>query len=189
MNSEGPLLAALTRRLADCPADFLGEPRIGSAGVVPVAAVVSDLVQDLGGKPLSAKTAAPFLSQNAKQDRNRLSLTLIACWLLHDEWFLQQQAAPTRDKPLADGVYAFLTSGLAELSAATTANKFISDPDRREELVRLGLKDLGLRPQGETVAQAQDRLSTLSSVERQRVMRAARQAEERARAIREAMAR
>jgi len=68
------------------------------------------------------------------------------------------------------------------------APSFVRDPDRREELVRLCLRDLGLRPAGETVAQAQDRLATLNTAERQRVLQAARQAEERARAIREAMA-
>jgi hypothetical protein len=55
--------------------------------------------------------------------------------------------------------------------------------------VRVALARVGLRPAGETIAQAQDRLMTLSSAERQRVMRAARAAEERARAIREALAR
>ena len=182
MKDEGPPLETLTRRLADCPSDFLAEPSIGSTGLVSVPAVVSDLLQDLGGQPLSAQQIAPFQSQDAKRDRNRLSLTLIGCWLLHDEWFIKQNrfANPARQ---------FFTAGLAELSAVTPAQKFVSDPDRREELVRLGLKDLGLRPQGETVAQAQDRLTTLSSVERQRVVRAARQAEERARAIREALVR
>ena len=55
-------------------------------------------------------------------------------------------------------------------------------------MVRLCLRDLGLRPEGETEAQAQDRLTTLSTAERSRVLAAARQAEERARAVREAMA-
>jgi hypothetical protein len=65
----------------------------------------------------------------------------------------------------------------------------INDPDRREELVRLCLKGLGLIPQGESAAQAADRLTTLDSVERDRVIRETRQAEARAREIREAMAR
>ncbi len=63
-----------------------------------------------------------------------------------------------------------------------------SDPDRREELSRLCLRALNLRPAGETAAQAQDRLTTLNTVERQHVIAAARAAEERARQIREAMA-
>ena len=65
----------------------------------------------------------------------------------------------------------------------------VTDPDRREELARLALARLGFRPAGETVAQAQDRLTTLNSAERARVMKAAQVAEQRARQIREALAR
>ena len=46
-----------------------------------------------------------------------------------------------------------------------------------------------LRPAGESVAQAQDRLTALSSIERNRLLAASRAAEERSRAIREALAR
>jgi hypothetical protein len=81
-----------------------------------------------------------------------------------------------------------LSNGLLELAKLNKAPQFVTDPDRREELVRMTLNQLGLRPQGETVAQAQDRLITLSTTERQRVLRAARAAEERAREIRTAMA-
>jgi hypothetical protein len=51
------------------------------------------------------------------------------------------------------------------------------------------LRALDLRPAGESVVQAQDRLTTLDSVERVRVIKEARAAEERARKIREEMAR
>ena len=67
------------------------------------------------------------------------------------------------------------------------APQLVSDPDRREELARLCLRALGLLPAGETAAQAQDRLTTLSTAERQRVIREAREAERRAQKIREAM--
>jgi hypothetical protein len=67
--------------------------------------------------------------------------------------------------------------------------KFVTDPERREELARFSLARLGFRPQGETRAQAEDRLSSLSAAERARVLTAARAAEERARAVREALAR
>lgn len=181
MTEEGPLLEILTRRLTECPADFLAEPRIGKSGAVHVEAVVVDLLRDLGGEPLTKGQAALFQSKDARQDRNRLSLTLIACWLLHDEWFRNQ-------KRFAAQVYLFLSEGLTELAGLIPAPRFVSDPDRREELARLCLRQLGLRPAGESAAQAQDRLTTLNTAERQRVIRAAREAEERARAIREAMA-
>ena len=184
MEQEGPPLLSLTRRLAECPADFMADPLIGKVGVVPVAAVVSDLIRDLGGAPLTSLQAAVFQPQDAKKYRNYLSLVLIACWLLHDDWFRHQKQFAARSV-----VPKFLSGAVAELAGSTPATKFVSDPDRREELVRVCLSELGLRPAGESVAQAHDRLATLNTAERQRVIRAARQAEERARAIREAMAR
>lgn len=60
----------------------------------------------------------------------------------------------------------------------------MSDPDRREELARITLRALGLPVAGETPAQSEDRLSTVDSVHRQEVLVAAREAEERAAAIR-----
>ena len=51
------------------------------------------------------------------------------------------------------------------------------------------LARLRFRPQGESVAQATDRLSALSGIERKRLLAASRAAEARARAIREALIR
>ena len=184
MNQAGPALETLLRRLAETPADFLALPRIGSTGSVPVAAVLSDLLRSLGAQPLTQAQTQEFQA-NGEMNINRQSLILLACWLLNDTCF--QQAAAFRD--LSAPIMQLLTGSLSELAALTPADKFVSDPDRREELARLCLMDLGLRPAGESLAQAQDRLNTLSSVERQRVIGAARQAEERSRAIREEMAR
>ena len=182
MEREGPPLEALIRRLAECPADFLAEPRIGTAGMVHCAAVVSDLLADLGGAPLRTPETAAFQGSRRREDRNRLRVVLVAAWLLHDDWFRARArfAAPARK---------FLEEGVAELAALVPADQLVADPDRREELARTCLRALGLRPVRETVAQAQDRLTTLNSAERQRVIREARAAEERARQVREAMAR
>jgi hypothetical protein len=185
MKSEGPQLESLTRRLAECPVDFLGEPRSAKGqGQVDVAAVVFDLLRDLGGRVLSRKEAEEFLLKNpkSKDERNHLRLVLITSWLLHDIWFR------TRGH-FDEKAYQLLTEGLKELARLIDPPKFVSDPDRREELSRLCLKGLDLRPAGETLEQAQDRLTTLDSVERVKVVKAAREAEERARLIREEMAR
>jgi len=61
--------------------------------------------------------------------------------------------------------------------------------DRREELVRVLLASIDVRPAGETIEQSFDRKATLDSVERSKVMQATIAAEKRAREIREAMAR
>ena len=89
---------------------------------------------------------------------------------------------------LADRALALLRDGLDAVARVVSAEKFVSDSDRREELARLALGALSLRPAGETDAQAADRLTTLSSAERQTVVQAARAAEDRARAVRAAIA-
>jgi hypothetical protein len=185
MEEEGPLLESLTRRLAECPADFLAEPRDSSGnGAVYVAAVVYDLIRDLGGAPLTKEQLAAFEFKNrkSKEDRNRLRVTLVASWLLHDAWFLYRGQ-------FAAQAYFFLTEGLKDLASLTQVEALVADPDRREELARLCLKALNLRPAGESEAQAEDRLVTLDSVERSRVVRETRVAEERARLVREELAR
>jgi len=179
MNEEGPQLETLTRRLSECPSEFLGDEK------VVTAAVVSDLLRDLGAaESLTMQQAAAFgygAKKNVKGHEKHLRIVLIACWLLHDAWFLQNKKH--------NGVLTLLKSGLTDLSELVQPEKFVTDADRREELARVCLKGLGLRPQGETLAQAQDRLATLNSVERARVIQEAKAAEERARAIREEMAR
>jgi hypothetical protein len=185
MMEEGPLLETLTRRLAECPADFLAEPRDESGkGAIHVAAVVYDLVRDLGGAPLTDKEASAFelQSKRPRAEVNRLRVVLVACWLLYDPWFRSRGRFAQEARP-------FLSGGLDELAAIAQAGQLVADADRREELARLCLKALGLRPAGETAEQAEDRLATLDSVERSRVIREARAAEERARKIREEMAR
>jgi hypothetical protein len=188
MEIEGPPLESLTRRLAECPPEFLDEPYIKvtnkkTKGRVLVSAVVNDLIVELGGSSLTPAQLEQYsTAYDIPRTRNRLKLILIGCWLLHDPWFRQQNA-------LAQTAYDLLATGLDELADLTTARKFITEPDRREELARLCLKALNFRPAGETEAQAQDRLATLNTAERQRVIKAAREAEERAQQIREAMAR
>jgi hypothetical protein len=181
MRDEGPELEALTRRLAECPADILAEPRTGGGGVVHVDAVVSDLLLALGGEPLDEEGAAPFrVGRPDRGVRNRLRLVLVAAWLLHDPWF----AARGR---FAGAARPFLVSGLDALATLVDAPQCVNDPDRREELARRALAALGLRPAGETAAQAQDRLTTLDSVERKQVIATARSVQEHARKIWEAL--
>jgi hypothetical protein len=181
MQRIGPPLEVLTRRLIETPADFLDEPRIGSSGTVHVAALVNDLMQRLDRRP-PAPALARFWSRDAQADRNRLALTMIVAWLLADEWFRTAGASQ-------DALVALLDQGVGELALATPAHRFVTDPDRREELARIVLARLDARPEGETIAQATDRLSGLSGTERRRLLEASRASEQRARLIREALAR
>lgn len=181
MKEEGPLIESLTRRIAETPAEFLLAPRIGAEGDVHVPAIVYDTLRRRG-IAIPLPDLAVFAGRDPKADRVRLSITLLACWLLADDGL---ELVPN---DLA-GVLTLLRDDATELAVHGTAARILQDPDRREELARLTLARLGLRPAGETIAQAQDRLTTLSSAERERVLKASRQAEERARAIRAALVR
>jgi hypothetical protein len=72
--------------------------------------------------------------------------------------------------------------------AESSAVEWHGDPKRREEIVRSLLAVLELIPEGETEAQADDRLTRVSSAQRKRLLAAAREAEARAEVVREALA-
>lgn len=177
MQQEGPALAALLHRVAECPPSFLGEPRIGTHGEISVEAVVSDLLARIANRPVPRSAGAEF-SPTAIEERNRLRLVLIASWVLADPWFQGRREIELR-------ILATLRTDIAALAAVEQADQFVTDPDRREELVRRCLAGAGLRPAGESETQARDRCTALDSVERARVMRESREAQERARKVRE----
>jgi len=193
-SSEGPLLQQLTRRLAETPADMLAEPAVGNKAGVETGSVAGDVLRGLGLLNPDARWLAGLHPEKAdKNQRNFLRVMLVANWLLADPWF------PGKANP-AEAQNWLYGSSIAELAALTTADVFVKDDDRREELVRLCLKALGFVPQGEKEVQAQDRLESISSVERQRVVAASRkiqdaarkrraEEEERARKVREEMQR
>lgn len=181
MQRSGPPLETLLRRLADTPQEFLDEPRIGAAGQVSVPAVVNDLLARIASRaPVVALQR--FQGRDRASDRNRLMVALVMAWLLADDWFESARL------PQVELIRVLADTG-AELAACAGALNYVEDPERREELARLTLARLGLRPAGETPEQASDRLSAISASERKRLLEASRAAEARARAIREALVR
>lgn len=172
-----PRLETLVRRLADCPAEFLLDLPAEEAGMVVPSAVVADVLAPLGGSLTPGEAIA--LSASGKAAHRRVRLTMAAAWLLADESFAGLPGTGPKAKE-------FLLS-LGPLSEAAEPVKFVTDPDRREELARLALRALGLRPAGETAAQAEDRLAALDSLETRRTAEQAKAAQERARAVMEAM--
>jgi len=180
MNQEGPTLERLLRRLIETPADFLADPQtISGRGIVHVPAVVSDSLELHGNYGTDVGSLAPEDSTTA---RRSAGISLLLCWLLADPE-LVSQCIP------AEELHTLLTEGASDLASQNTAAKYRDDSERREEMIRFALARLDLRPSGETLTQAQDRLTTLSSIERNRVLAASRAAEQRTRDIREALAR
>ena len=146
-----------------------------------VAALVNDAFKKYGHQ-LSIDELRLFEGVDQATDRNRLKLVSLAVWLLNDAWFAQVDLQSSE-------LLTFLNASITQLAESTKANKCVEDSDRREEFVRYFLARLDYRPEGESEAQAKDRLSALSSTERQRLLDESRDAEKRAREIRQALAR
>jgi hypothetical protein len=181
MKLVGPEITVLTHRLAECPPDCyetpLGPRTRNKSVALDVIAIVSDHFRDLGIELDAIANPIELIGKlNARQQR----MVLIATWLLRDPWLMENSDAAL--------VSALLTRGLTEMAEVVVPESTITDPDRREELARICLRELGMRPSGETEQQALDRLNTLDSAERVRVISKTRAAEARARKIREAMA-
>lgn len=177
---EGPALEQLTRRLAETPAPFLEEPRLSGRGAVEVAALVHDL-QRMHGHPADFEELLALQQGDPAKWRNPRQVTQLLCWLLADPGLLGQ---------FSKGLLLDLLVRQAnQLAALHPARSYVDEEERREELARASLRAAGLRPLGESEAVAADRWLSVSSQERQRLAHASRAAEERARQIREALAR
>lgn len=171
MNSEGPPLETLLRRIAETPPDFLAGPS--------AAALAHDVLRR-AGRSVPPNALAP-LRATAEKKRERLAVAALLTWLLDEPSLAALALDP-------EAIVALLVEGASGLGDAAHARQYVEDPERREELARVTLARLGLRPAGETIAQAEDRLTGVSGAERKRVIIAARAAEARARKIREQLA-
>jgi len=187
MKDSGPPLAPLLRRLADTPAEWMLPATTAAAEGVSSAALLSDFLEDLGLIPLNEKEVSAFDGAKADQ-RGWLALVLLALWLLHGDQLkaeLSQRASPELRRSLLN----LLGQPLRDRASVLNAQSAVRTTPGREEFARQLLAALGLRPEGETLAQAKARLEASDSIERARLVEAANAAQERARKLREAMAR
>jgi hypothetical protein len=109
---------------------------------------------------------------------------LLFAWLLADPWFHRNAGTKVSQKR----VWSTFTTLAVAHGGESSAGEWHGDPKRREEIVRSMLATLELLPEGETEAQADDRLTRVSSAQRKRLLAAARDAEARAEVVREALA-
>ncbi len=180
MSEPGPPLEQLTRRLLETPAPFLAEPRIGGHGSVHVTALVADLLAAYGTSA-ALDALKRFEARDRAKERNPRMLTQILCWLLMDP--------ALRGKIGTEELLRMLYEDANALAEKVAARDFVDNDERREELSRMALRSAGLRPAGESPNVAEDRWLAVSTRERVRLAAASRAAEERARQIREALAR
>jgi hypothetical protein len=173
---EGPPLAAMLHRLLETPQEFLNSD-------THALAVVHDTITLLTGQPVDAEMMNDFeRNAHAGPDGLRqIHCALLVSWLLTDPWFASRL-------PPEATLWHVLVAVPSTLGDDPHAQDWNSEPERREELVRTLLSELRYRPQGESEAQAQDRLAAVSAVQRRRILAAAAQAEQRDRELRDALA-
>jgi hypothetical protein len=187
MKNPGPLLEALIDRLIAIPEEFPGgrAKSADSGEKTNLPALINDLLIDNGGTPLSDDEISLYFTDKKKSENNlHHDLVSILCYIFEDEFFTEKQSE-------AELIKSFLLSpGLIELSKTVkSADEFINDPERREEICRMALNALNYFPLGETEKNAEDRLLTLDSVERKKILAKTSEARERAKQLREAMMR
>ncbi len=85
------------------------------------------------------------------------------------------------------GLDTLIQTTLPQLARFSKPQQWLIDEDGREEFVRLVVRDLGLAVEGESPQVSADRLQSVSLLERRRLAEASREAEVRARAVREAL--
>ena len=102
----------------------------------------------------------------APGQRNLLAHLL--AWLLMDDVF----------RGLSADQLEYALQAPMDVLTVVAARQFVTDSDRREELVRLTLHNLELAPADEARADAEDRLSALDSMRRVRLLQEARAAED-----------
>jgi len=138
VNNEGPPLESLLRRLTETPQDFLAEPRVGEKGQIAVSAVIGDVFRLYRLVPDRVALELGAAEDNATE-RNRLAAILLLCWFVSDETFRGRTVS-------CDVLLTLFKETAGELAEQGTPAKFVYDPHRREELVRLALARLDLRP-------------------------------------------
>jgi len=183
MKREGPSLEALMDRLASVPQDILDDYSSSpeSKKGIYLPALVNDMLVEMGGSPVTAEEAG---SLDRSRGENYTHLAGILSWLFHDSYFVSSGVEPGLVRSL------IFSDRLATLARSAESHElFITDPDRREELCRLALDAVGLFPAGENGKRARERLQSLDSIERKKILDKTAEAQKRAREIREAMLR
>ena len=192
MKKNGPSIESMIDHLAAIPSEFMrGRSALESGKRPSLPALINDLLLDCGGSPAGddemAKIHQPVSDKQAGELDKRVNyhqLLAIVCYILSDDFFISKK---TEAELVKKFLFSFELKNLSD--AVDSADEFVNDADRREEICRMSLRALNFLPFGETEKNAEDRLRTLDSVERKKILTKTLEAQMRAKQIREAMMR
>ena len=171
----------LVTHLRKCPDIFLKpSSSLENEGLNSVA-LISDTYRLVCNDFLKKEFKIPSNFDLAYIEDNHWRAIHISIWLLSHPNF--KNSALIEDK-----LYDFWFEELSEASLYVKFKEWISDEERAEEMVRLLLHCCEIIPEGENQDEAADKLSSLSSADRQKVLKQSYEAHERIMRIKKEMA-
>lgn len=185
---QGPPILVLMQRLLQTPREFLFSPlfelsptRKNLKNSIYLPALYSDLCFFISNEFANPEDLKFFKLENNSQNINLLNIYALAVYLLHFPFF--------QNKPfLKSKLQVLFEKKLVAYNEILKAEKFIIDSEKREEFCRFILYHLGYIPESETERYALERLTSLDSIERIKLISDARRAQiAREEAIREAI--
>jgi hypothetical protein len=185
--TEVPVLSDWLRWVAEMPAAFRAEPAGlgGNRGGVLVRAVLADVLESLTGERADEGLLDAFHpAHSGTAEKNRLAWALATAHVL---WHPALRTTGLGPKTVP-GLKRLLVEELSALAFLVPVERLSADEERREELVRRTLRACGTSLPGENVADREDRLKQVDSIERHRVLSAAAERSKRVRQVQEAMA-
>ncbi|OXA75690.1 hypothetical protein SAMN05444397_11537 [Flavobacterium aquidurense] len=160
----------LVTHLRKCPEAYLQSSDFFSTEGVNSIALVQDTYRLVTNDFL--RNDFNISSNLGTIDDNHWRAIHISTWLLSNPDFINNPV-------IEDKLYSFWFIELHKASAYVKCNEWINDDERAEEMVRLLLYCCEIIPFGENQDEAADKLSSLSSVERHKVLKQSYEAHER----------
>jgi hypothetical protein len=171
----------LVSHLRKCPDIFLGASDFIMGDGLNSIALIFDTYRIISNNLLSNDFKIPSDAHLKAIDDNHWRAIHISTWLLSHQDF--------RDIPnFENKLYNFWFEELHRACAYVKFKDWISDDERAEEMVRLLLKCCEIIPQGENYNEAADKLSSVNSAERYKVLKQSYEANERVMNIQREMA-
>lgn len=171
----------LVTYLRKCPDSFLKPSVFFSKEGIESIALVCDTYRIVGNTFLKRDFNIPADASLKAITDNHWRAIHISAWLLCHSDF---RNAPV----IEDKLYFFWFEELRNASAYVKFNDWIADDERAEEMVRLLLNCCEIIPNGENYDEAADKLSSINSADRHKVLKESYEAHERIMNIKREMA-
>ena len=171
----------LVTHLRKCPDVFLKPSLFVDENGIDSSALICDTYRTVKHDFLTVEFNIPVTTELEAIDDNHWRAIHISIWLLNHPCFVN-------NPKISNQLEAFWFTDLLHTAAFVNYKKWINDEERAEELVRLLLKCCEIIPSNESLEEAADKFSSLSSVDRHKVLEESYKAHERIMRIKKEMA-